>query len=273
MVRRLPRSTRSISLTAIIVRPAHRARASASGQRRATPLRPTRFVAVAFPDEQMQILPYNRVVKDLAGTRPRSLVGRASIAVGPVTPGSADAGGARAKCRCYLDGRWYSMQLPQPAPGAALPTRSTSRCCSGGAGAAAGVGDPRTDKRIDFVGGIRGTAELERLVPSGPCGRGVLDVSRSASATSWRLPTPAASCPPSRPGSSRSCATASSCTRSDPPSRQPPFGTGQPRLRPPPSCRHRTCSVSHPFPHLPHLPLPHLFFPHLSSRLSSSALS
>ena len=62
------------------------------------------------------------------------------------------------------------------------PTRSTSRCCSSACSQPLlGVGDPRTDKRIDFVGGIRGTDELERLVDERQGGRGILDVSRSAS--------------------------------------------------------------------------------------------
>ena len=69
----------------------------------------------------------------------------------------------------FLGGRWHDVTLPGAAAGAAsAPMRSTSKCCSRSVlEPLLGVGDPRTDKRIDFVGGIRGSAELERLVNSG----------------------------------------------------------------------------------------------------------
>ncbi len=125
-----------------------------------------RFVAVAFPDEQMQILPYNRVVKDLAGHTAASLL-TALRRVGPVRQGSATPE-KPGEVSVFAGGAWYSMALPQPAAGASradsldvevLQQRVLEPFLK--------VGDPRTDKRIDFVGGIRGTAELERLVNSG----------------------------------------------------------------------------------------------------------
>ena len=68
----------------------------------------------------------------------------------------------------YLDRRWYSLRLPAPPTGAAradwLDVEVLQRTVLG---PLLGVSDPRTDKRIDFVGGIRGTAELERRVDSG----------------------------------------------------------------------------------------------------------
>ncbi|MEO7190448.1 MAG: DUF1015 family protein [Vicinamibacterales bacterium] len=124
------------------------------------------FVAVAFPDDQMQILPYNRVVKDLAGHSVESLLA-ALQAVGDVQPGAATPVGP-GMVSFFLGARWYSMPLPSPAPGASradsldvevLQTRVLEPLLQ--------VGDPRSDKRIDFVGGIRGTAELERLVNEG----------------------------------------------------------------------------------------------------------
>jgi uncharacterized protein (DUF1015 family) len=126
----------------------------------------SRFVAVAFPDEQMKILPYNRVVKDLAGHSPASLV-EAIGAVARVSPGTAvpDRAGL---VSMFLGGVWHVIELPAPEAGAlradALDVEILQRRILE---PILGVGDPRVDKRIDFVGGIRGTDELERLVTSG----------------------------------------------------------------------------------------------------------
>jgi uncharacterized protein (DUF1015 family) len=125
-----------------------------------------RFVAVAFPDAQMQILPYNRVVKDLHGHTPESLLA-ALRGVGKVRDGSA-APERPGEVSVLLGGRWHTLHLPQPAPGTShadsldvevLQQRVLAPLL--------GIDDPRTDKRVDFVGGIRGTAELEKLVASG----------------------------------------------------------------------------------------------------------
>src|SRR5262245_53352844 len=133
---------------------AARARAAAGGRRDAN-----WFVAVAFPDNQMQILPYNRVVKDLAGQTPQSLLA-AIGSIGAVREGGATPARKGEVCM-FLGGRWYSFDLPKPEAAAAradsldvevLQRRVLEPLLK--------VGDPRTDKRIDFVGGIRGTAEL-----------------------------------------------------------------------------------------------------------------
>ncbi len=125
-----------------------------------------RFVAVAFPDDQMQILAYNRIVRDLAGHSAASLV-EAIARVAQVTPG-APVPGRAGVVSMFLDGRWYAIELPAPETGASradsldvdiLQRRILEPVLN--------VGDPRVDKRIDFVGGIRGTEELERLVTSG----------------------------------------------------------------------------------------------------------
>jgi uncharacterized protein (DUF1015 family) len=126
-----------------------------------------RFVAVAFPDRETQILAYNRVVADLAGETPQSLIGRIRADEIVVHHGSPtpDRPGV---VSMFLDGRWYSIELPVPPPGtplaAALDVEVLQRRVLE---PFLKVGDPRTDKRIDFVGGLRGTAELERLVASG----------------------------------------------------------------------------------------------------------
>jgi uncharacterized protein (DUF1015 family) len=126
-----------------------------------------RFIAVAFPDDQAQILAYNRVVKDLAGQTPETLIGAIRASEIVVTHGHPvpDRPG---RVSMYLDGRWHSIHLPAQPPGAsradALDVEVLQRSVLE---PFLKVGDPRTDKRIDFVGGIRGPAELERLVNHG----------------------------------------------------------------------------------------------------------
>jgi len=126
-----------------------------------------RFLAVAFPDAQMQVLPYNRVVRDLQGMTPDAF--RAALAAkvtvsagGPATPAR------KGLVAMYLGGAWSTLDVG--APPAGLPADAAldvSRLQDVVLGPLLGIHDVRTDKRIDFVGGIRGTAELERLVDSG----------------------------------------------------------------------------------------------------------
>jgi uncharacterized protein (DUF1015 family) len=124
------------------------------------------MLAVAFPDNQTQILPYNRVVKDLAGKTPEAFLSelRAKVAFVEGTPSPARQG----DIGMYLGGRWYTLRL-QAAAGAkdVGSTLDVSLLQDQVLAPLLGVGDPRTDKRIDFVGGIRGTGELERLVNTG----------------------------------------------------------------------------------------------------------
>jgi len=124
------------------------------------------FIAVAFPDDQVQILAYNRIVKDLAGATPASFLEslRATLPVAdgePVPP-------RQGQVSMYLDGRWYGLTLPAPPAGASradsLDVEVLNREILS---TLLKIGDIRTDKRVDFVGGIRGPKELERLVDSG----------------------------------------------------------------------------------------------------------
>jgi uncharacterized protein (DUF1015 family) len=128
-----------------------------------------RFVAVAFPDDQVQILPYNRVVKDLAGTTAESFM--AALADTCVVTAGTSTPVRKGEVSMLLGGTWHSVRLPTPQAGASradtldvevLQRRVLEPLLH--------IGDPRVDKRIDFVGGIRGTAELERLVTSGKAG-------------------------------------------------------------------------------------------------------
>ena len=125
------------------------------------------FIAVAFPDVQMQVLPYNRTVKDLAGTTPEQFLEQVRRTV-PVSDGSATPG-RKGEARMYLAGRWYALDLSGLAPEddsraasldvALLQRHVLERLLK--------IGDIRSDKRIDFVGGARGTGALEAAVDSG----------------------------------------------------------------------------------------------------------
>jgi uncharacterized protein (DUF1015 family) len=125
-----------------------------------------RFIAVAFPDREMQILAYNRIVKDLNGLSPDAFLAALRDRM-PVVDGSPapDRAGKVSMC---LGGRWYALTLPAPAPATpradALDVEVLHRTVLD---PVLGIGDIRSDKRVDFVGGIRGPAELERLVAEG----------------------------------------------------------------------------------------------------------
>jgi uncharacterized protein (DUF1015 family) len=126
-----------------------------------------RFVAVAFPDRDVRILAYHRVVKNLAGHTKDSLIAAVEAAGCQVSAGPAVPDGAGA-VSMFLGDTWRSVRLPTVPAGAtraqSLDVEILQRQVLE---PVLGVGDPRQDKRIDFVGGIRGTEELERLVNSG----------------------------------------------------------------------------------------------------------
>jgi uncharacterized protein (DUF1015 family) len=125
------------------------------------------FIAVAFPDHQVQVLPYNRIVKDLAGHTPESFLD-ALRAVVPVRDGSPAPAG-KGEVMMFLGGRWYALDLSSVVPedesrAAGLDVARLQRAVLEGV---LKIGDVRSDKRIDFVGGARGTAALEEAVNSG----------------------------------------------------------------------------------------------------------
>ena len=120
-----------------------------------------RVLAVAFPDNQVQVLPYNRVVSDLRGLSPAGFLDRLKERLtvregGPATPAG------KGSVAMYLGGKWFTIAMP--AGGNALDVDLLQ---SSILEPVLGIADVRTDKRIDFVGGIRGTRELEQLVDSG----------------------------------------------------------------------------------------------------------
>jgi len=124
------------------------------------------FLAVAFPDVQLQILPYNRVVQDLAGMTPdvflSTLRQQFSITDGPASPGR------RGEVSMFLNGHWYTIVLGDGHMTAKSAERlDVMRLQDSVLAPLLRIGDVRTDKRIDFVGGARGTSELESRVRSG----------------------------------------------------------------------------------------------------------
>ena len=124
------------------------------------------FLTVIFPDDQVKILPYNRVVRDLNGQTKEEFLGKVAKTF-EVAEGAPAEPAQPGNWTMFLDGKWYGLSLRDGDTNAAkgavesldvtiLQERLLSPIL--------GIADVRTDKRIDFVGGLRGTAELERLV-------------------------------------------------------------------------------------------------------------
>ena len=126
------------------------------------------FLTVIFPDSQMQILAYNRVVRDLNGLLKDEFFAAVKRQF-TITENASPAPSERGNWSMYLDGRWYGLRL---SPDATLPVGTVgmldvSVLQDRLLDPILGIKDVRTDKRIDFVGGLRGTKELERLVDEG----------------------------------------------------------------------------------------------------------
>ncbi len=125
------------------------------------------FLAVAFPDDQVQILPYHRTVRDLGGRTAEQVLAaireRFAVTDGDATPRR------KGEVSMYLGGRWSAIDMT----GAKLDDQSragsldVARLQRHVLEELLGIGDVRTDKRIDFVGGARGTRALEQAVDSG----------------------------------------------------------------------------------------------------------
>lgn len=127
------------------------------------------FLGVAFPHDEMRILDYNRVVHDLNGLSADELLARIRESFdvepsgGQVKPAQPETFGM------FVAGRWHRLRIrpalvPRNDPVASL---DVSLLQDRLLAPILGIGDPRTDVRIDFVGGIRGLDELERRVASG----------------------------------------------------------------------------------------------------------
>ena len=126
------------------------------------------FLTVIFPDSQMQILAYNRTVHDLNGLSQQEFLNAIQEQF-TISENANPEPSQRGHWSMYLGGKWYGLQQ---SPAATLPTGTVAlldvsilqdRLLD----PILGIKDIRTDKRVDFIGGLRGTKELERLVNEG----------------------------------------------------------------------------------------------------------
>jgi len=121
----------------------------------------SQFLTVIFPHDQMQILPYNRVLKDLNGRSLQAVFERLS--------GHAATPSSKQEVCVFLADAWHALKFRPEIAKARNPVNAldVSLLQNHVLGPLFGIEDPRTSQRISFVGGIRGTAELEQLVNSG----------------------------------------------------------------------------------------------------------
>jgi uncharacterized protein (DUF1015 family) len=126
------------------------------------------FLAVIFPHNQMQILPYNRVLKDLNGLTLAQLVHKLA-AVFEIKSGGSPTPTRKHELGFFLGGKWSTLTFRPPFTATSDPIERLDVTILQKQILAPifGIEDPRTSKKINFVGGIRGTAELEKLVNSG----------------------------------------------------------------------------------------------------------
>ena len=127
------------------------------------------FLSVIFPHNQMQILPYNRVLKDLHGLSPEQLLEKLDGVFVIQKNSGADKPERKHHLGFYLEGVWHTLTFREHFARTNDPIEKLDVTLLQKYVLAPlfGIDDPRTSKRVNFVGGIRGTAELEKLVNSG----------------------------------------------------------------------------------------------------------
>ena len=127
-----------------------------------------RFLAVIFPHDQMQILPYNRLLKDLNGLSPGQALEKLD-GVFVIQPDGSGAPTRKHELGLFLKGKWHTLHFRPRFAATTDPIEKLDVTLLQKYVLAPifGIDDPRTSKRIQFVGGIRGTAELEKQVDSG----------------------------------------------------------------------------------------------------------
>lgn len=128
------------------------------------------FLSVLFPDEQLYIMDYNRVVADLCGDTPEQFMAKVSEKF-TITEMARPEKSIEGKHTfgMYLDKKWYLLSAKEGTFDAtdAVEALDVSILQKNLLSPILGIGDPRTDKRIDFIGGIRGIGELEKRVNEG----------------------------------------------------------------------------------------------------------
>lgn len=156
------------AMSALYIADGHHRSAAASRVAAAHPESSAFFLAVVFPHNQMKILDYNRVVRDMNGLTETEFLARIAVSytvvpsefpVKPTEPGEVGL---------YLAGNWYRLRIhPSLISADPVARLDVSLLSDYVLGPVLGITDLRRDKRIDFVGGIRGLPELEKRVDSG----------------------------------------------------------------------------------------------------------
>ena len=164
------------------------------------------FLAVAFPDNQVQILPYNRVVKDLGGMTPGAFLEevrrRFELVPGPAAPAR------KGEFAMYVQGSWYTLRSHAARHDAATTAAlDVSVLQDELLAPVLKIEDVRTDPRIEFVGGARGTGELEQLVDSGRAAVAFSLYPGGRRRPDGGVGRGSRSCRPRAPGSNPSCGT------------------------------------------------------------------
>ena len=125
------------------------------------------FLAVAFPATQLAIMPYNRAVKNLNGHSKDEFMKLVSEKF-TVTPAADGKAAKQGEFKMYIDHAWYNVAPKfNIAELGVIESLDVSVLQDNILAPILGIADPRTSQDIDFIGGIRGTAELEKLVNSG----------------------------------------------------------------------------------------------------------
>lgn len=122
------------------------------------------FMAVIFPSNHLKILPYNRAVKDLVGMSDSQFIDKLKT-IGEITETDLKEPSKKHEVHIYLSNKWYKLNFKKELiPDDAVESLDVALLQNLVLSPFLGIKDPRTDKRISFVGGIRGTSELEMLV-------------------------------------------------------------------------------------------------------------
>ncbi len=124
------------------------------------------FLAVLFPHTQLQVLPYNRIIRDLNGSSAEEFINSLRNSF-TVLESDRKVPQSIHTFSMYLDKKWYTMEPDFKISTDPVESLDVKILQDSVLKPILGIDDPRTDRRIDFIGGIRGTGELERLVDSG----------------------------------------------------------------------------------------------------------
>ncbi len=122
------------------------------------------FLTVLFPSSQLKILAYNRYVHDLNGLNPQELLQKVGEICEITASGDQSVPNSPGEVCMFLDGQWHTLRLPAAKDDGPVARLDVSILQDQLLTPVLGIDDPRTSTRIDFVGGIRGSDELEKLV-------------------------------------------------------------------------------------------------------------